>query len=69
MFLKKNGILGVFHYQSLHKSSFYYDKHDGRELKESDNYTDKLVRLPVFYELQEIQQKFIIEIINQFYES
>ena len=49
--LKSNNILAVFHYISLHKSPFYLDKHDGRELPETDNFTDCLVRLPLFYEL------------------
>jgi dTDP-4-amino-4,6-dideoxygalactose transaminase len=50
--LAKDNILAVFHYLSLHKSPFYHHNHDGRELTESDRYTDCLVRLPMFYELQ-----------------
>jgi len=49
--LKENDIHSVFHYLSLHKSEFYKEKHDGRELIESDRYTDCLLRLPMFYEL------------------
>lgn len=49
--LKANDIHAVFHYLSLHKSTFYEDKHDGRDLPLSDNYSDCLVRLPLFYEL------------------
>jgi len=49
--LKENGILAVFHYLSLHKSSFYSEKHGLRELIESDRYTDCLLRLPMYYEL------------------
>jgi len=50
--LKNENILAVFHYLSLHKSKFYNNKHDGRALVESDRYSDTLVRLPFFYELQ-----------------
>ena len=46
--LKAKNIHVVFHYQSLHKSPFYKEKHDGRELIESDRYTDCLVRLPMW---------------------
>jgi dTDP-4-amino-4,6-dideoxygalactose transaminase len=46
--LKEQNIHAVFHYQSLHKSPFYQDKHDGRELMESDRYTECLVRLPMW---------------------
>lgn len=49
--LKKNGILAVFHYLSLHKSPYYFAKHYGRELPESEYLSDCLVRLPLFYEL------------------
>jgi dTDP-4-amino-4,6-dideoxygalactose transaminase len=51
--LKGNNILAVFHYLSLHKSPYYADKHDGRDLPETDSYTDCLLRLPMFYELEE----------------
>ncbi|MEW5676543.1 dTDP-4-amino-4,6-dideoxygalactose transaminase [Flavobacterium enshiense] len=49
--LKEQGILSVFHYISLHESPFYNDKHDGRILRETDRFSDCLVRLPLFYEL------------------
>jgi len=49
--LKSRGIAPVFHYQSLHKSIFYNSIHDGRLLNESDRYSDCLVRLPMFYDL------------------
>lgn len=51
--LKNNNILAVFHYISLHDSPFYENRHDGRQLPESDKFTDVLVRLPLFYELEE----------------
>ncbi|KAB2878370.1 dTDP-4-amino-4,6-dideoxygalactose transaminase [bacterium] len=51
--LKQNEIYAVFHYLSLHKSPFYTDKHDGRVLPNSDHYTDCLLRLPMYYELNE----------------
>ncbi len=60
--LKENDIYAVFHYLSLHKSPFYKDKHDGRELPNCDNYADCLVRLPFYYELTEEQ----IEEYNQY---
>lgn len=64
--LKADGIMAVFHYISLHKSPFYQDKHDARELPETDNFTDTLVRLPLFYELSNNgQQEKIIKAINE----
>jgi dTDP-4-amino-4,6-dideoxygalactose transaminase len=62
--LQKNNIVAVFHYLSLHKSPFYQDKHDGRMLQNSDHYTETLLRLPLFYELEEFQSQEIIQLIN-----
>ncbi len=50
--LRKNNIYAVFHYLSLHKSEFYKNKHDSRELEKCDKYAECLVRLPLFYELE-----------------
>lgn len=49
--LKANGILSVFHYISLHESPFYKDRHDGRKLPNSQRYTNTLLRLPMYFEL------------------
>ena len=49
--LKEKGILTVFHYLSLHESPYYKSKHDGRILTESNKFSEVLVRLPLFYEL------------------
>jgi dTDP-4-amino-4,6-dideoxygalactose transaminase len=49
--LKSLGIMAVFHYISLHSSPYYKDKHDGRSLPNSDRYSDCLLRLPMYYEL------------------
>ncbi len=49
--LKKNNIHAVFHYLSLHASVYYHEYHDGRNLPNSDHYTECLVRLPLFYDL------------------
>ena len=49
--LKKEGILAVFHYISLHSSPYYKEKHKGSALPNSDKFTDRLLRLPMYYEL------------------
>lgn len=68
-YLKSNGILAVFHYLSLHESKFFNGKHEGLNLKESNRYTNCLVRLPLFVELREQEQDFIIKHINEFYKK
>ncbi|MCF8446164.1 MAG: dTDP-4-amino-4,6-dideoxygalactose transaminase, partial [Bacteroidia bacterium] len=67
--LKKQGIMAVFHYLSLHKSEYYKDKHDGRELVNSDHYSDCLVRLPMYYELTTAQQELILKTIYTYFLS
>ncbi|KQS23914.1 dTDP-4-amino-4,6-dideoxygalactose transaminase [Dyadobacter sp. Leaf189] len=67
--LRDNGILSVFHYLSLHKSTFYSEKHDGRDLPETDRYADCLVRLPLFYELETEQIFKITDVILGFYHN
>jgi len=64
--LKDKGILSVFHYLSLHKSS-YYEKYSTRksELPNSDMFSDCLVRLPLFYELADEQVEYIINTIKE----
>jgi dTDP-4-amino-4,6-dideoxygalactose transaminase len=68
-FLKINQIQAVFHYLSLHKSQFYAEKHDGRELPWCDYYSDRLVRLPFYFELENSSIDRIIEHILSFYEN
>ena len=64
--LKDKGILSVFHYLSLHKSSDY-EKYSTRksELPNSDMFSDCLVRLPLFYELTDEQVEYIINTIKE----
>ena len=63
--LKSKGILAVFHYQSLHESPFYKDKCGTLKLNNSEKYTDCLLRLPFYYELENKTIKLISETINE----
>lgn len=63
-YLKEHDVLSVFHYLSLHKSAYYMNKHDGRELAECDRYADTLVRLPMFYDLGLNQVDMICRLIK-----
>lgn len=64
--LRKNDVLAVFHYISLHNSPFYESKHDGRNLPETDRYSDCLVRLPFYYELEVKNQSFLIKNLKKY---
>ena len=65
--LRDEGILAVFHYLSLHSSTFYQDKHDGRPLPHCDGFADRLLRLPMFFELAEEDVDKICSVILDFY--
>lgn len=51
--LRDQDIHSVFHYQSLHKSLFNAPKNEGNSLPECERYSDCLVRLPFYYEMNE----------------
>jgi len=68
-YLKDCKIYSVFHYLSLHVSPYYSDKHDGRELNNTEQFEQRLLRLPMFYELTEEQVMYTCETIEKFYES
>lgn len=67
-YLKENGIQAVFHYIPLHSSPA--GKRYGRFHGE-DKYTtaesERLVRLPLYYGLDDNKVEFIIEKVNEFY--
>jgi dTDP-4-amino-4,6-dideoxygalactose transaminase len=66
-YLKAHGVHAVFHYLSLHKSPFYEHKHDGRALPLTDFYSDTLLRLPMYYELSEVDINHITQNINEYF--
>ncbi len=65
--LKDNGIQAVFHYLALHRSDYYREKHDGRDLPSCDRFADCLVRLPMFFELDVHQVDQICYQIRKFF--
>ncbi|MFL5729193.1 MAG: dTDP-4-amino-4,6-dideoxygalactose transaminase [Cytophagaceae bacterium] len=66
-FLGSKKIKAVFHYLPLHQSPYYQALHDGRVLPVSCDISERLLRLPLFYTLEEKEQSLITEAIYQFY--
>lgn len=66
-FLKDKGIQSVFHYLSLHKSDFYLRDNKLVNLPNCDMFQDKLLRLPLYYELTIEQVTYICSSIFDFY--
>lgn len=65
--LKAQGIASVFHYLSLHKSPYFADKHDGRDLPNADRFTDCLVRLPMYAGLGIDGAEYVADAVLKFY--
>ncbi len=65
--LRAQGILAVFHYQSLHASPYFADKHDGRPLPNADRFSDCLLRLPLFHDLQDAEQDAVVNAVGAFF--
>lgn len=66
-FLKSRGIMAVFHYVPLHNAAFAQRCYTTVDLPLTVIYSEKLLRLPLFYGLSELEQAFIIESINEFF--
>ncbi len=67
--LKKENIHAVFHYLSLHKSAFYKSKHDGRDMPNTEFYSDALVRLPMYFELNSEVVDMIVNTIENIFSN
>ncbi len=66
-FLKKEGIMAVFHYICLHDSPYFIDKHDKREMPNAKKYENCLVRLPLWVNMTDEQVQYVIQKILEFY--
>jgi dTDP-4-amino-4,6-dideoxygalactose transaminase len=66
-YLKKYNIHSVFHYLTLHNSSFYKDKHDGRELKNATKFENTLLRLPLYNSLSDRDVDLIVSKIHEYF--
>ncbi|MEM8888917.1 MAG: dTDP-4-amino-4,6-dideoxygalactose transaminase [Bacteroidota bacterium] len=67
-YLKEKNILAVFHYLPLHKSPFFEEKWGKQNpLPQSVYFEETLLRLPLFFDLSESNQAYIIEQIMNFY--
>ncbi|WP_339244652.1 dTDP-4-amino-4,6-dideoxygalactose transaminase [Paenibacillus sp. FSL R10-2796] len=69
-YLKDNNILAVFHYVPLHSSEAgkRYGRFHGVD-EYTTNESERLVRLPLYYGLEEEKTKFIINKIFEFYNT
>ena len=66
-YLKERGVIAVFHYISLHSSPYYTQKHGKRVLSNADRYTDTLLRLPLFFEMNLEMVSEVVDLIENFF--
>jgi dTDP-4-amino-4,6-dideoxygalactose transaminase len=66
-YLRKKEIHTIFHYQSLHKSKYYFEKHDGRNLPNSDKFSERLLRLPLHNDLTVNQVEYVCDEISKYF--
>lgn len=68
--LQKQNIKAVFHYVPLHSSPMgqaYCRRHG--ELKVTNNISDRLLRLPLYYEMQDEELEQVVQAIYDFYQG
>lgn len=66
-FLKNRNIQVTTHYLPLHKSPYFKDKYEGKELPNSEKFCNRLIRLPLFPSLNKRDQDYIIKSIFDFF--
>jgi dTDP-4-amino-4,6-dideoxygalactose transaminase len=67
--LAQENILAVFHYLPLHQSPFYKDKYNGEALLNTEKFANRIIRLPLYFELTEHQISIICKSIFDFFEQ
>jgi dTDP-4-amino-4,6-dideoxygalactose transaminase len=66
-YLAEAGISATFHFQSLHQSNYFMGKHQGKELPNADSFSNRLVRLPLFYNLTKTEQMIVVQEVERFF--
>ena len=68
--LKANGIWAVFHYVPLHSSpaGMQYGRTSG-EMSATDYLSERVLRLPIYYEMSEDDVTKVVESVKRFYEQ
>lgn len=65
--LRENGIHATFHYQALHISPFAKKNYASEPLPQAERYSDCLVRLPLFYDLDLSEVDYISDSVQNFF--
>lgn len=67
--LRDSGIGAVFHYIPLHSSPYFRGNYEGPDLKNCRHHSDTLLRLPLYFGLEEDQLSLICDEVRGFFHS
>ncbi|MDT8394813.1 MAG: dTDP-4-amino-4,6-dideoxygalactose transaminase [Bacteroidales bacterium] len=65
--LKENSIKATFHYQGLDASSYIKDNKQANDFPNAIKYTDRLVRLPLYFEMEEKDISVVVNTVKTYY--
>ena len=68
-FLQTKGISAHFHYLPLHKAPFWKGKYNHLELPVTDNVSDTLLRLPLYFNMSKEEIEYVVKYIKIFFEK
>ncbi|MGL5889567.1 MAG: dTDP-4-amino-4,6-dideoxygalactose transaminase, partial [Bacteroidia bacterium] len=68
-YLRDKGIYAAFHYLCLHRSPYFADKYSGVPLHNAERFEQTLVRLPIYFGMNDDEQDFVAECIHAFYQK
>lgn len=64
--LANENIMAVFHYVPLHNSPFYSSKSNVQRLPNCERFSDCILRLPLFFELTDMEISRVVESMDRF---
>jgi dTDP-4-amino-4,6-dideoxygalactose transaminase len=67
-YMKDKNIQLSSHYECLHNSLFYKRKNKSKKLKNSEYFSDNLLRLPIYPDLKKSDLKKIVGNLNSYYQ-
>jgi dTDP-4-amino-4,6-dideoxygalactose transaminase len=65
--LKQKGIYAVFHYLCLNESPYYKKFYNGQRLDNAHFFEERLLRLPLYFELSAADQNSVISHVKDYY--
>lgn len=59
--------MAIFHYLPLDKSPYFKDKHDEPLLPNADRFSERILRLPLFVDLDHDATELVVKNVYQFF--